>query len=55
MSDFFLSFKEVTLKIPGRTPNRVVKTHIREHEAWKLQQVKCGEIFSRILDHLLAK
>lgn len=33
------SFKEVTLKVPGRTHNRVVKTQIREHEAWKLQQV----------------
>ena len=44
----------MTLKIPGRTPNRVVKTQIREHEAWKLQQVNCCEyIFAeiKVLDH----
>ena len=35
----FISFQEVTLKVPGRAPNKIVKIHIREHEAWKLQQV----------------
>ena len=35
----FISLKEVTLKLPGRTTHRIVKTQIREHEAWKLQQV----------------
>lgn len=35
----FVLIKEVTLKLPGRNHHRVIKTQIKEHEAWKLQQV----------------
>ncbi|XP_065891043.1 protein rogdi homolog isoform X2 [Dysidea avara] len=35
-----ISKAEVTLKLPGRNNHRVVKTQIKEHEAWKLQQIQ---------------